>query len=372
MLMSLGKDDNGPDGSEAHLGPAATNLSFNAISHVYDGVEALADVSFAVETGEIVALLGQSGCGKTTLLRIAAGIERPSEGRILIDGETVVGPDVFVPAEHRAVGLMFQDFALFPHLSILDNVMFGLKKLPKDEARKQALQALTRVGLEHRAGDYPHTLSGGMQQRVALARATVPRPRVLLMDEPFSGLDRRTRDKVRDETLSVIRQMGATSIVVTHDPEEALHIADRIILMRGGRIVQDGSPRDFFYQPKDLFAARFFAELNEFSGTVEGGAVRTPLGRFDTSWFADGTPVDIGVRHASIRVSRQGEGTLATIRKVRFFGDANLLEVVAEGVEQVIYVRDASPEDYRAGDDVTLYVPPDEVLAFESTGSGPT
>src|SRR5262245_53156052 len=181
----------------------AARLTYDNVTHRYDAVTAVRDFSLDIAPGEIVCLLGRSGCGKTTLLRLAAGVEEPSTGRILINDREVSGAARFLPPEQRGVGLMFQDFALFPHLSNLANVMFGLKALPRADAEREARLALARVGLAEYANAYPHMLSGGEQQRVALARAVAPRPSVLLMDEPFSGLDRSLRDEVREETLAV-------------------------------------------------------------------------------------------------------------------------------------------------------------------------
>jgi iron(III) transport system ATP-binding protein len=190
----------------------AARLTFDDVSRRYGATLALDHVTLDIAPGEILCLLGPSGCGKSTLLRIAAGVERPSAGRVLLDEQEVAGPERFVPPEKRGVGLMFQDFALFPHLSILDNVAFGLKSLTRREAKAEARAALERVGLAHYAGEYPHILSGGEQQRVALARAIAPRPSVLLMDEPFSGLDPRLREKMREETLAILHETHATSI----------------------------------------------------------------------------------------------------------------------------------------------------------------
>ncbi|MET0941807.1 MAG: ABC transporter ATP-binding protein, partial [Mesorhizobium sp.] len=178
----------------------AARLSFDRINHAFGPRnQTLRDISLSAEPGEVLCLLGPSGSGKTTLLRIAAGIERQTTGRVLMNDEEIAGPSVFLPPEKRSIGLVFQDFALFPHLTLLDNVRFGLTALSRDEARREAMIALSRVGLEHYAGSYPHILSGGEQQRVALARALAPRPSVLLMDEPFSGLDSRLKDTVRAE-----------------------------------------------------------------------------------------------------------------------------------------------------------------------------
>jgi iron(III) transport system ATP-binding protein len=202
-------------------------LAFERVSRKFGAADAVRDVSFELQPGEIVCLLGPSGCGKTTLLRIAAGIERPSAGRVLIDGDEVAGPARYLPPEKRNIGLMFQDFALFPHLPIIANVAFGLRDIERGEALEIARHALERVGLAHLADTYPHTLSGGEQQRVALARAIVPRPQVMLMDEPFSGLDQRLRESVRSETLALLKETRATTMLVTHD-QSAMELADRI------------------------------------------------------------------------------------------------------------------------------------------------
>ncbi|HSR80319.1 MAG TPA: ABC transporter ATP-binding protein [Hyphomicrobiaceae bacterium] len=236
-----GRNGKAPDARAGRAGATiAARLTFQEVERRYAAVVALAGVSLDVAPGEVVCLLGPSGCGKTTLLRIAAGIERPTGGRVLINGQEASGPTRFVLPEKRNVGLMFQDFALFPHLSLLDNVAFGLKFLPREEARAEALAALARVGLERSAGCYPHILSGGEQQRVALARAIVPRPAVMLMDEPFSGLDMELRERLQEETLALLRETRATCLIVTHAPAEAIRLGDRVAVMRAGRLVQAG------------------------------------------------------------------------------------------------------------------------------------
>ena len=241
----------------------AARLTFEQVERRYQGSMALAGLSLDIAPAEVVCLLGPSGCGKTTLLRIAAGIERPTGGRVLINDQEVAGPARFVAPEKRNVGLMFQDFALFPHLTILDNVAFGLKSLPREDARREALATLARVGLERYAADYPHILSGGEQQRVALARAIVPRPAVMLMDEPFSGLDVQLRERLQEETLALLRETRATCLIVTHAPSEAIRMGDRIAVMRAGRLVQAGKAEALYRNPADLFVARLFSEINE-------------------------------------------------------------------------------------------------------------
>jgi iron(III) transport system ATP-binding protein len=214
----------------------AAQLTFEGVSRDFDGKLALDNVSLDVAPGEIVCLVGPSGCGKTTLLRIASGVERPSAGRVLIDGQEVAGPNRFVPPEKRGVGLMFQDFALFPHLSILDNVAFGLKSLTRSEAKLEALAALDRVGLAHYANEYPHILSGGEQQRVALARALANDPPIVLADEPTGNLDSANGRHIMDLLRDIHRTRGTTLVLVTHDAELAAQ-ADARMVLRDGRVV---------------------------------------------------------------------------------------------------------------------------------------
>ncbi|MFQ5627033.1 MAG: ABC transporter ATP-binding protein, partial [Methyloligellaceae bacterium] len=247
----------------------AARLAFDKVARRYGSVHALRGVSLDIAPGEIVCLLGPSGCGKTTLLRLTAGLERPTGGRILINDVVVGSREVHVPPEQRGVGLMFQDFALFPHLTLLENAAFGLKALEREDARKVANSALERVGLAKYADEYPHILSGGEQQRVALARAIVPRPGVLMMDEPFSGLDTRLRDEMREETLTILRETSATCIIVTHSSEEAMQMGNRISLMRDGLLVQTGTAEEIYHAPADIHAARMFSDLNEFPAIVK-------------------------------------------------------------------------------------------------------
>ena len=207
---------------------------------------------------------------------------------------------------------MFQDFALFPHLSILDNVAFGLKSLHQEpRRRRKPLPRSSASGLDHYASEYPHILSGGEQQRVALARAIAPRPSVLLMDEPFSGLDPRLRESMREETLAILHETRATSIVVTHDAEEAMRMGDRVALMRKGRIVQTGKALDLYRAPKDILAARTFSDLNELPARVEQGSAQTALGRFFAGGIADGKDAIVCVRQLGVGCSRRGRGCRA-------------------------------------------------------------
>ncbi len=349
----------------------AARLTFEDVSRRYGETLALDHVDLDIAPSEVVCLLGPSGCGKSTLLRVAAGVERPSAGRVLLDGQEVAGPETFVPPERRGVGLMFQDFALFPHLSIVDNVAFGLKSLNRGEARAEARTALERVGLAHYAGEYPHILSGGEQQRVALARAIAPRPSVLLMDEPFSGLDPQLREKMREETLAILHETRATSIVVTHDAEEAMRMGDRVALMRKGRVVQTGKALDLYRAPKDIFAARTFSDLNELAARVEQGIAATPLGRFAANSLPDGAEALVCVRQRGVRLHGAGEGVPGRVLDAHFLGDVALVEMAVQGLDTPLLARVRECDVPPQGAEIGISVDSGAVLVFPAdNGNG--
>ncbi len=285
--------------------PQSPALAMDRVSHSYGALRAVDDVSLSIGPGEIVCLVGPSGCGKSTLLRIAAGLERLQQGSVALAGRVVAGPQGEVPPERRSVGLVFQDYALFPHLDVLRNVRFGLHKLPTDEATRRAMEALAQVGMDGYAKAYVHQLSGGQQQRVALARALAPRPDVLLLDEPFSGLDSQLRAQIRDETLHLLKQSGTATLLVTHDPEEAMFLGDRIALMKQGKLVQVGRPEDLYLRPVNSFAAGFFGEINRLDGIVRNGCVDTPLGCVHPTNLDEGTAVEVLIRRKCCRFPRQ-------------------------------------------------------------------
>jgi iron(III) transport system ATP-binding protein len=317
--------------------PKPPRLEVDAIRCQLDGRDVVRDVSFSVEAGNILCLLGPSGCGKSTVLRTIAGIERQAAGRILADGQVLSDGMLHLPPERRGIGLIFQDFALFPHLSVGQNVAFGLSG-SRSEVRERVNALLARVDLKDYADKSPHMLSGGEQQRVALARAMAPRPRIMLMDEPFSGLDNRLRDGIRDETLEILKEDGTAVVLVTHEPEEAMRMADQIALMRGGRIVQVGAPYNVYNAPCDRAAAAFFSDINVVTGTVRGALTTTPFGEFLAPGYPDGSVVDIVFRpqHVKIDFDRGGRGPNPTpldgvparglVRRARFMGHESLVE----------------------------------------------
>ncbi len=313
----------------------APRLSLAHISHRYGRVHAVEDVSLNVAAGEFVCLLGPSGCGKSTLLRIIAGLVRQTSGQVFIDGLEVAGASGFVAPENRSVGLMFQDYALFPHLDVLHNVAFGLSAMPRAVRRDAAMAALEAVGMTRYAQSFPHTLSGGEQQRVALARAMAPRPKIMLMDEPFSGLDRRLRDEVREQTVAILAQSGAATVMVTHDPEEAMLLADRIALMRKGRLVQTGTPDALYFNPVDAETAEFFSSFNRLHGQVKDGRIATLLGDVAANGLSEGVGVEVLIRPEQLRFGPLGAGpnqASATVVRATPQGQERLLELsLADG-----------------------------------------
>ncbi|MFC4351297.1 ABC transporter ATP-binding protein [Fodinicurvata halophila] len=315
-------------------------LAFDSVRHRFGQLTAVDGVSLTVSRGELVCLLGPSGCGKTTMLRLAAGLERLQQGRIIMAGEVVADGRVDLSPEDRQVGLVFQDFALFPHLNVADNVAFGLKGLARDKRMERVEEALRQVSMESYRNAYPHTLSGGQQQRVALARALAPKPAVVLLDEPFSGLDMRLRNEVRDQTLHILKKSGAATLMVTHDPEEAMFMSDRIALMNQGQLVQTDKPVDLYYSPASVFAASFLNDTNQLTGVVRDGGVETALGKLEADGLADGETARILIRPEAIKLippgAHAGSGrSPARVVTSKLLGRSSLihLSVINDGKE---------------------------------------
>jgi iron(III) transport system ATP-binding protein len=279
-------------------------VDLDHVTKRFGATVAVDDASLSVRAGELVALLGPSGCGKTTLLRLVAGFEAPDAGRVRVAGEDVAG-ERWVPPERRHVGMVFQDYALFPHLTAAENIGFGL---PRRARAERTAAVLSLVGLDGIGARYPHELSGGQQQRVALARALAPEPAVVLLDEPWSSIDPVQRSAMRDELAAILRAAGTTVVLVTHDQEEALTLADRVALMREGQIVQLDAPERLYHGPVDRWSAEFIGVANFLAGRVDAGRAVTPLGAFDANGHCGEGPCAVLVRPELVQLDPSPSG----------------------------------------------------------------
>jgi iron(III) transport system ATP-binding protein len=284
-------------------------------------VMAVSHANFEVEEGETLVLLGPSGCGKTTILRLIAGFEAPDEGSIQIGDQQVAAEGVFVPPERRGVGMVFQEYALFPHLTVEENIVFGLNKISKQDQRKRVRDVIEHAGLRGLEKRYPYELSGGQQQRVALGRAMAPRPHVILLDEPFSNLDADLRAQMRHDVHEALHRTRTTAVFVTHDQEEAFVMGDRIGVLRDGRLVQTGTPEKVYHSPTCRFVASFVGMANFVPGIVAGETVRTEIGTLPLAGVRgnDGK-VDVVVHPDEIDL-RAGKEGMARIVSRQFRGN---------------------------------------------------
>ncbi len=349
-------------------------LSLDAVTHHYGRLRAVDAVSLTVYAGEVMCLLGPSGCGKSTVLRIAAGLEELQQGRVRMAEQVIADGRVSLPPEQRGVGLVFQDYALFPHLTVLDNVGFGLPHLTGEARARRAREMLAQVGMDGYAGAFPHTLSGGQQQRVALARALAPGPKVMLLDEPFSGLDARLRDQVRDETLHVLKSSGTATLMVTHDPEEAMFMADRIALMRAGAIEQEASPADLYFHPVSGFAAAFFSEVNRVESIVVAGQAATPFGPVAAPGLVEGSAVEVLMRPEALRLvlaavggggGGRGAGAPATVMAARLLGRSSLVHLRAADLGGgALHLHSRMPGRFLPAENTPVMVTLDHAQAF--------
>ncbi len=300
-------------------------IRLNNVTKHYDNITAVDAVTLDVRRGEILVLLGSSGCGKTTLLRLIAGLERPNAGEVWLDSHLIAGRDAWVPPEQRQIGMVFQDYALFPHLTVAQNIAFALNKLRPKQQKPRIEAMLALVGLSGVGERFPHQLSGGQQQRVALARAMAPDPAVVLLDEPFSNLDAALRKFMRDEVRRILQAAGATAVFVTHDQEEAMSIADRVAVLNHGRLLQVGTPGDLYRYPKVRHVATFLGEANMIAGHAKGATVETALGPLQLTELTHG-PVDVMVRPEAIVLHPHTDGA-AQVAERRFFGHYQLIDV---------------------------------------------
>jgi len=355
----------------ARTDPAAdTVLDLDGVAKAYSTESAVEALSMSVVDGEILALLGPSGCGKTTTLRLIAGLERSDAGTIDLDGRTLAdaAAGVFVPPEEHNIGLVFQDFALFPHLTAAENVGFGLSDRSASDRDERVAELLDLVGLTDHADHYPEELSGGQKQRIALARSLAPEPDVLLLDEPLSNLDIRLRVSMREEIRDIIKATGVTAVWVTHDQEEALSVADRVGVMNDGRLRQIGSPESIFQRPASRFVATFLGQASFLSARVAGDSLVTDLGRLDADRCVgldapDGSTVDVLVRPDDLRAApADGPGDGRIVRR-QYQGPAFVYRVeLADGNE--VHCLHNHTESFEVGEAVTVEIVADHPLSW--------
>ncbi|MEE9298359.1 MAG: ABC transporter ATP-binding protein [Acidimicrobiia bacterium] len=331
-------------------------VTLTKVAKRFGSVVALDAFDLTAPRGDVLGLLGPSGCGKTTVLRVIAGFDRPDSGSIEIEGTTVFSDSRWIPPEKRRVGMVFQDYALFPHLDIAANIGYGLSG---SNAAARVEEVLEMVGLGGMGERMPHELSGGEQQRVALARALAPRPHLVLLDEPFSNLDTPIRDRVRREVRTILVEARATAIFVTHDQEEALAMSDTVAVMRAGTVLQTASPHDLYRRPTDCWVARFLGEAEFIGGTASRGRVETPLGTFADSSNASGK-VEVMIRPEAVRLTREDGGPALVVDR-EFYGHDQLVTLHLDGGHRLL-ARTGPEPIFNPGDHARYEVT--EVVVF--------
>lgn len=344
--------------------PASCILELRSVSCAYDPRRpAIRDISFSAQEGEILCLLGPSGCGKTTILRAIAGFEPVRSGHIFLSGQLVSSPSNTLPTEDRRVGMVFQEYALFPHLRVTENIAFGLHHLPRPEQKRRVDDMLQLTGLEGFERRYPHELSGGQQQRVALARALVQNPVLLLLDEPFSNLDPDMAGRMRHEVHALLRRMNTTTILVTHDHEEAFAMADRIAVLNQGVLEQMDAPELIYHLPATRFVADFVGQADFIVGQVRQGTVQTELGMFpNTLDAAEGTDVVVMIRPDDIHLVPNASAEPKILAR-QFRGSENLYSIrLPSG--QVVHSSESSTSVYQVGSAVELRVSATHTVLF--------
>jgi iron(III) transport system ATP-binding protein len=344
--------------------PVSSILELRAVSCAYEiGRPAVQGISFVAREGEILCLLGPSGCGKTTILRAIAGFEPVRSGQLFLSGQLMSSPDVMIPTENRRVGMVFQEYALFPHLRVQDNISFGLRHLPRNERTSRIQEMLQLTGLEGFERRYPHELSGGQQQRVALARALVQDPVVLLLDEPFSNLDPDMAGRMRQDLHDLLRRTKTTTVLVTHDHDEAFAMADRVAVLNQGCLEQFDTPEMMYHMPATPFVADFVGQADFIPGTVSQGMVHTELGEFpDTIECKDGTAVVVMIRPDDIHLVPTKDARSRILSR-QFRGSENLYTVSLPS-GQIVHSSQGSTSVYQAGTTVELRVMATHTVLF--------
>lgn len=354
-----------PSADSLHTSQSHPVLALQKVTCSYQaGFPAIQNISLSAAQGEIICLLGPSGCGKTTTLRAIAGFETLVSGEIYLNGQVVSSHSKHIPPERRRIGMVFQDYALFPHLRVVDNIAFGLTHLPSSERLERVKHVLSLTGLSQLERRFPHELSGGQQQRVALARALAPQPVLLLLDEPFSNLDPDMTYKMRGELHQLLKETKTTAVLVTHDHEEAFTMADHVAVLQEGSLAQFDTPENIYHLPTSQFVAEFVGQADFIPGVIEDGVPMTEIGQFPKpEQYQGGKEVWLLIRPDDIGIADPGKGT-ATIESRQFRGSENLYTIrLASG--QIIHSSESSTTMYSPGTPVELNIHATHTVLFE-------
>lgn len=358
-------------------------LEFKNVSHRYGKTPSVHGIDLAIEDGQVFSLLGPSGCGKSTILRLAAGLEQPLTGSILLNGTVIASPHQMMPPEQRGIGLVFQDYALFPHMTVEENILYGLKGQKLDTIEKSNIvkKVLEHVDLQRFEAIMPHEISGGQQQRVALARALAPSPKLILLDEPYAGLDSRLRERIRDDMLHILKETGTSVLMVTHDSEEAMFMSDQITVIKDGGVEQSGRPIDLYCRPENAFVAEFFGEVNRIDGIIKDEQMNTPFGMIDIEGGIDGQGASLIIRYEALTIEAPteeykndgGDGdTNAEVMETRLLGRYSLIHLSMpdqNGEELHLHARIPGLNMFSTGDAVRLGLDHSQVFIFQDPPS---
>ncbi len=337
------------------------SITFHSIQHAYTDVPVLRDINFTVESGEIVCVLGPSGSGKSTLLKLVAGLEALQAGSIELP-DLEITPHQCSPPERRPVGLVMQEHALFPHLTVAANISFGLQKLDRSEQAERVASLLALAGLEMMADRYPHTLSGGQQQRVALARALAPEPAVMLLDEPFASIDVLLRNRLRTDTRQLLKASSTTALLVTHDPADAMALADRIAVIVAGELVQFGEPRALWQAPAHPFVAEVLAGRQLFDAVFRQAAVASAFGTFASNVsLSENTSVQVAVAPDRINLVPSSQGQVSIV-DIRFSGQHFTVQMAAAG--QLLEAQLSDVSQLQIGQSTAIEIAPEDMLIY--------
>ena len=334
----------------------APRLRVENLNWTNSGKKIVSDISLSLFPGEVLCLLGDSGCGKTSLLRLISGLEKEDSGEIFINEEIISSKKFSALPENRPVSMIFQDYALFPHMTVYQNIAYGVSTLQKEQKKSKIDKIIRDLDIQEHLKKYPHELSGGEQQRVALARAIAPEPLILLMDEPFSGLDRSLREYIREETISLLRNSQAAIILVTHDPEEAMLVGDRIALMRNGKINQIGTNDEMIFQPINDYTVSTFSNVNTYQSVIKNKKVETPFGFFEIPDNISGNQAKILIRDQAFQIVSPTENNSYKVNQIDYTGENSRIELWATNSDTQVKITVPGKTSVKLDDKIGLSV----------------